>query len=397
MLIKHHGSKEAVPPVSFLYTDKGLEHRTNFVIVKIAIIALQKFLNLDQIVVARTAPGHSFRNPVEKVNCILNLGLYGIGCMHQQASDAEFEYEISKCDTLIQQQELIGKNPEVNRKLFSDTCMSCLKIIQNNFEQLILKENPFLCPDSPNNNYIEELFQSIQLDGNLAAHDGVQDLKDHPKLSQYLNHCGRERTYFLSIKKCGRKDCTTCLQPCLPENDFLRLKHLPDPMTSDYGKHYKPYDKVWGTVTNENHMLSLKTSKNMKHNILFNPLQQHALNTRLVIKCSKCDKPHVIYAQKKITAQESKDFKHVTDQLLYTCGSSLKEFKGHSNSTREHKLEKLLVKENHSCMKLVETIHFSCKIFPDCCIWYGSKQKLTTVPNTYLICSSCKNRKKSPF
>ena len=144
-------------------------------------------------------------------------------------------------------------------------------------------------------------------------------------------------------------------------------------MPSDEGKHYKPYDEVWGTVTYENHMPSLKTSKNMKHNIPFNPLQQHALYTRLVIKCSECDKPRVIYAQKTITVQESKDFKHVTDQLLYTCGSTLKEFEGHSNSTHERVLEKLFVKENHSCMKPAETIHFSCKIFPDCYTWCGSK------------------------
>ena len=77
-------------------------------------------------------------------------------------------------------------------------------------------------------------------------------------------------------------------------------------MPSDDGKHYKPYDEVWGTVTYENHMPSLKTSKNMKHNIPFNPLQQHALYTRLVIKCSECDKPRVIYAQKTITFKNRK-------------------------------------------------------------------------------------------
>ena len=143
-------------------------------------------------------------------------------------------------------------------------------------------------------------------------------------------------------------------------------------------------------------MPSLKTSKNMKSNIPFNPLQQHALNTRLVIKCSECDKPYFIYAQKKITAQELKDFKHATDQPLYTCGSSLKEFKGHSNSACERVLEILLIKENHSCIKPVETIYFSCKIFPDCCTWCGCKQMLATVPNAYMICSSCKASQKKP-
>ena len=61
--------------------------------------------------------------------------------------------------------------------------MPCFKMIQNNFEQVSLKEIPFSCPDSPTDNYIEKLFQLIKLDGNLADHDGVQDLKDHPKLT----------------------------------------------------------------------------------------------------------------------------------------------------------------------------------------------------------------------
>ena len=102
-------------------------------------------------------------------------------------------------------------------------------------------------------------------------------------------------------------------------------------MPSDGGKHYKPYDEVFGTATDETHMPSLETSKNMKHIYICN-MQQYALNTSLVIKCSECHKPRVIYIQNTITAQESKDFKHVNEHLLYTCGSSLKEFKGHSNS-----------------------------------------------------------------
>ena len=69
-----------------MYTDGSPEDRTTFVSVKIAIIALQNFLNLDHILVARTAPGHSYRNPAEKINCILNLRLYGIGVMRKPSN-----------------------------------------------------------------------------------------------------------------------------------------------------------------------------------------------------------------------------------------------------------------------------------------------------------------------
>ena len=78
ILIAKCGSIEQIPPALIMYSDRGPEHGTTFISVKIEIIALQKFLNLDHILVARTAPGHSYRNSVEKINCILNLGLYSI-------------------------------------------------------------------------------------------------------------------------------------------------------------------------------------------------------------------------------------------------------------------------------------------------------------------------------
>ena len=84
--IVKYGSVEQIPPALIMYTDGGPEHRTTFLSVKITIIALQKFLNLDHILVARTAPGHSYRNPTEKINCILNLGLYGIGIVRKPSN-----------------------------------------------------------------------------------------------------------------------------------------------------------------------------------------------------------------------------------------------------------------------------------------------------------------------
>ena len=73
--------KQNIPPIIIFYTDGSPEHRSNFQSVKIALDALQKSLNADMLVAIRTAPGHSFRNPVEKVNCVLNIGLYGIAIM----------------------------------------------------------------------------------------------------------------------------------------------------------------------------------------------------------------------------------------------------------------------------------------------------------------------------
>ena len=90
MLTHRYQGKENIPPIIVIYTDGGPEHRSNFLSVKIALIALQKSLDADMPVAVRTAPGHSYRNPVKKVNCILNIGLYGIGVMRQPVVDDPF-------------------------------------------------------------------------------------------------------------------------------------------------------------------------------------------------------------------------------------------------------------------------------------------------------------------
>ena len=149
--------------------------------VKIAIIALQKFLDLERITVARTAPGHSFKNPAEKINCILNLGLYRIGCMRQQSPNAKFEFEITKCDTLSKQRNLVEKNSG-NEALFAETCAPCINLMKQNFEELSLKDEKFICLDPALSRGIDELFNSLKLDHDLVDHDGANDLKNRLKL-----------------------------------------------------------------------------------------------------------------------------------------------------------------------------------------------------------------------
>ena len=62
-------------PILCLYTDGGPDHRTNFLSVQVALIGLFRLLDLDMLVVVRTAPHSSYRNPVERIMSLINLGL----------------------------------------------------------------------------------------------------------------------------------------------------------------------------------------------------------------------------------------------------------------------------------------------------------------------------------
>lgn len=60
-------------PMMFVYTDGGPDHRLTFLSVQLSLIALFRRMKLDLLVAGRTAPCHSWKNPVERIMSIVNL------------------------------------------------------------------------------------------------------------------------------------------------------------------------------------------------------------------------------------------------------------------------------------------------------------------------------------
>ena len=85
--------------VLLLYTDGGPDHRVTYVSVQLTLIVIFKLLDLDFLCAARTAPCHSWCNPVERIMSTLNLGLQCVGLMREKMDDS-FESEASKCKSL---------------------------------------------------------------------------------------------------------------------------------------------------------------------------------------------------------------------------------------------------------------------------------------------------------
>ena len=94
-------------------------------------------------------------------------------------------------------------------------------------------------------------------------------------------------------------------------------------------------------------MPSLKTLKDCGHKIPFNPAKQHAANTMLTVECPECSKPHLVYAARKISANEKKNFHNVMGRALFTCGALLVESKSIDlNIKKAECLDKLFVYAN---------------------------------------------------
>ena len=109
-------------------------------------------------------------------------------------------------------------------------CQPYIDLISHLFSCLKLKEQRFHVYEPCSLEEIDQFFGNIKLDPELKPHDMKTKLPRRPKLSQYLAHCGRERIYFISFKKCGSSNCDICLLPQLISQDCQRLNHLPNPM-----------------------------------------------------------------------------------------------------------------------------------------------------------------------
>ena len=182
------------------------------------------------IITLRTAPGHSFKNPTERVNCILNLSLYRMGIMLKNARMPVPSARIWKKTQTMQQpddvRKLLDQDREVNIKLLKESCDPTITLMKDIFSWLKLKENYLQPCDVAEDDAVSEMFDGIQPDPSLTSKETAQALPKNPLLLAHLKHACREWKYFFPVKKCGIAGCTSCLEPrLLPV--FSTLHHLP--------------------------------------------------------------------------------------------------------------------------------------------------------------------------
>jgi hypothetical protein len=70
-----------------MYTDGEPDHNCKHISVRLGLLALFLELNLDTMVVMRTAPTQSWGNPVERVMHVLNLGLQGVALARDEMTE----------------------------------------------------------------------------------------------------------------------------------------------------------------------------------------------------------------------------------------------------------------------------------------------------------------------
>ena len=168
---------ENINPLLCIYTDGGPDHR------KISLIVLFISIDLDTLVVARTAPQNSYRNPVERVMSLLNIGLQAVGVMRQEMAES-FEKVIHECNSM---QEIRTAEPAI--------CL--LAEVFSRLNQRGTRSDPNPCTEEA----IHSLWECIhEVDPTVEVTDSRQKhVKTREQLLAFMNHCCIKRQYIRLI------------------------------------------------------------------------------------------------------------------------------------------------------------------------------------------------------
>jgi len=128
-------------PFLMLYTDGGPDHKITYLHVQLSLIAIFKALDLDYLVAVRILSGHSWKNPVERIMSILNLGMQSIGLMRVKMSE-ECENIINTCNNIEDIREKAKESSQLENELL-ESLQPTIELLSSIFERQSLKEEKF--------------------------------------------------------------------------------------------------------------------------------------------------------------------------------------------------------------------------------------------------------------
>ena len=170
--------------ILFIYADGGPDYRLTYFSVQLSLIALFKQLNLDILIAGRTAPAHSWANPVESIMSIVNLhvGMQCIGVMRSKGSN-EFERVIETCKNLKD----IRQKCSSYKEDVANSLKPTKELISSVIKRLELKSKKFDIFQSASENEIQEFWQILlTIDANVTIKDTTQNSREKLTLLQNM-------------------------------------------------------------------------------------------------------------------------------------------------------------------------------------------------------------------
>lgn len=375
--------------ILFIYSDGGPDHRLTYMSVKLSLICLFLKLDLDYLCAGRTAPYHSWKNPVERVMSLLNLGLQCVGLARDKMGN-EFEQEVAKCNSISELRKTLESNQEIVQESLSPVKFLLCEL----FSRLKLHDETIKIFSSATIDELSAFWSAVMaIDDTLTEH-GVyrkESMSKHQKIMEFMSHCCQESHYTFDILKCGINSCTICSPVRLPPDVFTTLHHIPHPTPGSDDGHYLPFSQVFGTITSEEHRPSYRRkaeSKRVKRRKLpFYASVQHVRNSQLMVQCMECNQWRIIFSKYKLKKEQRIYLQSVLDNYMYSCGASLKDLQlPDEYSTVDIR--------DHDCYDPIEILYYSAKNDPIC--MYCAVDHPYTSDEYYPICSDCQRVGKVP-
>ena len=367
-----------------VYSDGGPDHRLTYILVQLSLIALYLNLDLDFLIACRTAPNHSWRNPVERLMSIINLGFQSVGLMRSKLSD-DFELKIKNCHSLKE----LRTTCISSQKDVSESLQPAINLLKSIIHRLQLKGEKFDTYDAADENEIESFWEILeQVDETLTSSDTTKKaIKNKKNFLHFIDHCCQVSHYSFQVKKCGKPDCTTCKPVRMDPVVFDSLHFLPNPVPG-LDDHYKSFEEVYGQsdALSDKHRPSLQQKKKKKATS-FSPSQQHAKNTGVLLQCEDCDKWRLLFCKHKLSVQEVSDLQSILDDVSYTCGTTFEDL------DLPGRLTNVFVKD-HSCGDSVEKLYYSCG-YELICVHCASEEVTDSVDSDFLPqCQECEHMER---
>ena len=176
--------------VLFLHTDGGPDHRVTYVSTLISLIALFLNLNLELLCAARTVPNQSWRNPVERMMSIVNLGLQSVGLMRKEMN-LDAEKALKNCNSLKQ----IRSAGEKYKKEVAESIKQPIDLVSDIMHRLELKGKNFEVETACSDDELDAFWETLlQIEPPLSQDDTSRDkTKDKERLQAFLSHCCQMR------------------------------------------------------------------------------------------------------------------------------------------------------------------------------------------------------------
>ncbi|CAC5408779.1 unnamed protein product [Mytilus coruscus] len=312
--------KENVPTCLLLYSDGGPDHRLTFHAVKLSLIVLFKKLDLDFLVAGRTAPGHSWLNPAERIMSIVNIALQNVAC--REESRSEIEQILRSTNSMSDIRNKATKNIAI-KTAWMESVNPLITLLEERTGRLTLKDSPFsvhkaatddevkdfegyvrqvVCPEIKIGQYQEKHLKSVQ---------GYQ---------KFLREHYRERSYLFQIKKCNDLNC------CTRQRGDIEFQWVPDPILAVGNEHYVPMASLLGKDTTDKDQPSCQKTRPAAVAEEIQGVRNAGLvgqNVRSTVKCYECTKPRCIYSKKKLTTRELRGMSRILEKYDYSCGADI--------------------------------------------------------------------------